>query len=331
CEKIPGRETGMVTHNQGGKPDHSGQANDTHENTAPFRQQRPTEKLENAEFLEDFKFPESNYQIAANEAPFLPQHYLENTVLQQQQERSLGLLAYSNEDDVPIPHWLLNYSPASGMTPLPASVSPSALLMPPVPSFEFPFLSDCGIALADFSDMPKPDYGTVVNPSLLSSATYSTADLNQRFATTSLDNSSLPLLSIHPHQLPTSHQYCPKQSLAKTSGGVNGMSGKPEHIKSSPSFLQSSSSSSSFRQSPEIPFVLISEVGKIGDGLPDSDKRTREFECQICLKRFYRKQDLNRHKVTHSRAWSFICPNECGSVFGRSDALARHSKKCKLA
>ncbi|KAI9331373.1 hypothetical protein BDR26DRAFT_870423 [Obelidium mucronatum] len=62
------------------------------------------------------------------------------------------------------------------------------------------------------------------------------------------------------------------------------------------------------------------------------DARPREFHCEICNGRFLRRQDLRRHEVTHSKSREFYCPFECGSSFGRSDALARHLKtsKCSL-
>ncbi|KAJ3083417.1 hypothetical protein HK100_009460, partial [Physocladia obscura] len=288
----------METHQHPqGKSKQSDQTNDTHEDTAQTpHQQQSSAKLENAELLEDFKFPEQpNYQnAAANEVSFLPQHHLENVIQNQQQRQQQrqppqGLLAHSDEDDVPIPHWLFNYSP-SGMAPLPTSVvGSSALLMPPAPPFEFPFYSDGGIMLHDFSSMPIAHHGTAT-PQLPSSTVFSTSGLNQRFARVSFDNSSLPSLSFQPHQFPTSHQHYPEQSPTRTSGG--GASDKHERRKSSSASLLSSSSSSSLRQSPELQFAAMPEIGDSGGGgggggssssssnLPSKDMRTREFECQ---------------------------------------------------
>ncbi|TPX74434.1 hypothetical protein CcCBS67573_g04296 [Chytriomyces confervae] len=53
------------------------------------------------------------------------------------------------------------------------------------------------------------------------------------------------------------------------------------------------------------------------------------FECKVCQKQCIRKQDLIRHEVTHSKAKQFVCPTNCGSAFGRSDALGRHLKTCR--
>ncbi|KAI9352935.1 hypothetical protein BDR26DRAFT_209175 [Obelidium mucronatum] len=67
--------------------------------------------------------------------------------------------------------------------------------------------------------------------------------------------------------------------------------------------------------------------------VPGSDNRPRDFICATCHNRFLRRQDLNRHEVTHNRTKQFTCPLGCGTNFGRSDALTRHlkMKKCSGA
>ncbi|ORY48023.1 hypothetical protein BCR33DRAFT_714473 [Rhizoclosmatium globosum] len=61
-----------------------------------------------------------------------------------------------------------------------------------------------------------------------------------------------------------------------------------------------------------------------------TDTRPRDYVCATCLNRFLRRQDLNRHEVTHQKTKGFSCPLGCGTMFGRSDALTRHlrMKKC---
>ncbi|KAJ3229382.1 Zinc finger protein plag1 [Chytriomyces hyalinus] len=62
-----------------------------------------------------------------------------------------------------------------------------------------------------------------------------------------------------------------------------------------------------------------------------TDTRPREHECTVCHNRFLRRQDLSRHLVTHSKTKNFACQFDCGSSFGRSDALARHMKTGKCS
>ncbi|TPX72607.1 hypothetical protein CcCBS67573_g05708 [Chytriomyces confervae] len=62
-----------------------------------------------------------------------------------------------------------------------------------------------------------------------------------------------------------------------------------------------------------------------------TDTRPREHECTVCHNRFLRRQDLSRHLVTHSKTKNFACQYDCGSSFGRSDALARHMKTGKCS
>ncbi|KAI8837901.1 hypothetical protein BJ741DRAFT_602256 [Chytriomyces cf. hyalinus JEL632] len=62
-----------------------------------------------------------------------------------------------------------------------------------------------------------------------------------------------------------------------------------------------------------------------------TDTRPREHECTVCHNRFLRRQDLSRHLVTHSKTKNFTCQFDCGSSFGRSDALARHMKTGKCS
>ncbi|KAI8821246.1 hypothetical protein BJ741DRAFT_637348 [Chytriomyces cf. hyalinus JEL632] len=64
----------------------------------------------------------------------------------------------------------------------------------------------------------------------------------------------------------------------------------------------------------------IQNVHRTNDGM---------FECKVCQKQCIRKQDLIRHEITHSKAKHFVCPSNCGSAFGRSDALGRHLKTCR--
>ncbi|KAJ3265739.1 hypothetical protein HDU77_004006 [Chytriomyces hyalinus] len=66
---------------------------------------------------------------------------------------------------------------------------------------------------------------------------------------------------------------------------------------------------------------------------PSSDKRPRDFFCEVCRNRFLRRQDLARHSVTHSKTKAHVCPLGCGTSFGRSDALTRHlkTKRCSGA
>ncbi|TPX74429.1 hypothetical protein CcCBS67573_g04300 [Chytriomyces confervae] len=57
--------------------------------------------------------------------------------------------------------------------------------------------------------------------------------------------------------------------------------------------------------------------------------RSRNFECSTCGKRCFRKQDLERHQVTHGNLKTFECRLGCGACFARSDALTRHMKTRK--
>ncbi|KAJ3057708.1 hypothetical protein HDU98_006117, partial [Podochytrium sp. JEL0797] len=57
------------------------------------------------------------------------------------------------------------------------------------------------------------------------------------------------------------------------------------------------------------------------------DTRPRDHECDVCLTRFLRHQDLFRHKVRHSQKKEFECFYGCGASFSRSDAVTRHCKK----
>ncbi|KAI8837900.1 hypothetical protein BJ741DRAFT_602254 [Chytriomyces cf. hyalinus JEL632] len=61
--------------------------------------------------------------------------------------------------------------------------------------------------------------------------------------------------------------------------------------------------------------------------------RSRDFQCTTCGKRCFRKQDLERHSVTHGSCKSFVCQFGCGACFARNDALTRHMKtrKCVAA
>ncbi|KAJ3393039.1 hypothetical protein HDU84_002979 [Entophlyctis sp. JEL0112] len=59
-----------------------------------------------------------------------------------------------------------------------------------------------------------------------------------------------------------------------------------------------------------------------GHGHGHGANRTRDYQCNVCLKWFLRRQDLRRHEVTHSKVKAFQCPLGCGTTFGRSDALS---------
>ncbi|KNC95833.1 uncharacterized protein SPPG_08776 [Spizellomyces punctatus DAOM BR117] len=54
--------------------------------------------------------------------------------------------------------------------------------------------------------------------------------------------------------------------------------------------------------------------------------RERRFECAQCLKRFLRRQDLNRHSATHLNGFKPFRCDYCGTGFTRQDALHRHGK-----
>lgn len=58
----------------------------------------------------------------------------------------------------------------------------------------------------------------------------------------------------------------------------------------------------------------------------------RCFPCEICPRTFLRKQDLRRHRSSHSEKFKrFQCEN-CDTTFSRSDALYRHvkSERCRM-
>ncbi|KAI9349602.1 hypothetical protein BDR26DRAFT_1004013 [Obelidium mucronatum] len=58
-----------------------------------------------------------------------------------------------------------------------------------------------------------------------------------------------------------------------------------------------------------------------------SKPQTREFQCPTCHRMFLRKQDMQRHEVTHDQVRAFVCPIQgCDSAFVRRDALSRHIK-----
>ncbi|KOB75285.1 Klumpfuss [Operophtera brumata] len=51
----------------------------------------------------------------------------------------------------------------------------------------------------------------------------------------------------------------------------------------------------------------------------------RQYECEICLRRFARSDMLTRHARLHSGVKPYACP-VCGQVFSRSDHLATHQR-----
>lgn len=55
---------------------------------------------------------------------------------------------------------------------------------------------------------------------------------------------------------------------------------------------------------------------------PDSQ---RQYECEICLRRFARSDMLTRHARLHSGVKPYAC-QVCGQVFSRSDHLATHQR-----
>ncbi|KAI8606845.1 hypothetical protein BC830DRAFT_1073465, partial [Chytriomyces sp. MP71] len=57
-----------------------------------------------------------------------------------------------------------------------------------------------------------------------------------------------------------------------------------------------------------------------------SSMRSKSFACIHCGKSCFRKQDLERHVVTHTKTKSFACAFGCGAAFGRNDALGRHMR-----
>ncbi|KAI8609370.1 hypothetical protein BC830DRAFT_1052922, partial [Chytriomyces sp. MP71] len=53
----------------------------------------------------------------------------------------------------------------------------------------------------------------------------------------------------------------------------------------------------------------------------------RNFPCEECGQKFFRKQDKDRHLVTHSNTKIFACTHPgCTKRFARKDALGRHIK-----
>ncbi|KAJ3223433.1 hypothetical protein HK099_001157 [Clydaea vesicula] len=57
--------------------------------------------------------------------------------------------------------------------------------------------------------------------------------------------------------------------------------------------------------------------------------RSRNYECDGCSKKFFRTQDLKRHKVTHNKDIRPFACTSCTSTFTRADALQRHIKKSR--
>jgi uncharacterized Zn-finger protein len=57
----------------------------------------------------------------------------------------------------------------------------------------------------------------------------------------------------------------------------------------------------------------------------------RIFVCELCQRNFLRKQDLRRHKVSHTQSQKPFKCEHCGTAFSRSDALFRHlkAKRCR--
>jgi hypothetical protein len=54
-----------------------------------------------------------------------------------------------------------------------------------------------------------------------------------------------------------------------------------------------------------------------------------EFECNVCFKRFTRKDNLERHKESVHGAGSFSC-DKCFKTFNRKDAYVRHERTCSI-
>ena len=54
-----------------------------------------------------------------------------------------------------------------------------------------------------------------------------------------------------------------------------------------------------------------------------------EFECNVCFKRFTRKDNLERHKRSVHTDVQFSC-DICHKTFNRKDAYVRHERSCSL-
>lgn len=78
------------------------------------------------------------------------------------------------------------------------------------------------------------------------------------------------------------------------------------------------------------PHVGPEPIKTDGSPLSEGEKHPQKmhvstFKCQICLKKFTRKEHLQRHERLHNRERPFACDN-CGKQFGRKDLLTRHVK-----
>ena len=55
----------------------------------------------------------------------------------------------------------------------------------------------------------------------------------------------------------------------------------------------------------------------------------RPFICNLCMKAFSTKQDLNRHMLIHQEKRSLAC-DMCNKVYSHERSLSRHKHKHKL-
>ncbi|TPX74420.1 hypothetical protein CcCBS67573_g04299 [Chytriomyces confervae] len=81
--------------------------------------------------------------------------------------------------------------------------------------------------------------------------------------------------------------------------------------------------------SSSLPTTTATSTSTALGSIPNAPLRQREFRCTHCPATFWRKQDAQRHEVTHGSARAFACPNLCGKKFARRDALGRHLKSSK--
>ncbi|KAJ3106382.1 hypothetical protein HDU97_006367 [Phlyctochytrium planicorne] len=138
-----------------------------------------------------------------------------------------------------------------------------------------------------------------------------------------------PHHQIHiPSTLP-SHSVAPLPSSALSNTWSQDSLDSPTYLPGSASASVASTTGSvgSGSQSPPLIAQKADAKTKESKKVPGQPEKLGNFDCtwEGCGKRCTRRQDLDRHMVTHLRDKTHRCP-ECGMSFSRKDAMRRHLK-----